>query len=155
MPVEFRVADPFGEDAQRLTAALSDELAAMYPEDKAAGAGSFRPEDVAGPEGRFLIAYVGGEPAGCAAVRLMEPGVAEFKRLYVVRAKRGEGIARALIVEFESQARELGYRIVRLETGLRQANVLHLVASLGYQRIANYGIYVGNPFSACFEKDLV
>lgn len=152
--LDIRAANPCGRDAARLISRLSAELAAMYPEYPDSGAGNFRPTDAAGPGSAFLIAWLGDRPVGCAAVRPMEPGVAEFKRMYVEPDVRGRGIARRLLAELEVLAGKMGYATVRLETGLRQPAAMRVVESLGYVRIPNYGIYVGNALSACYEKRL-
>src|SRR5712671_6552779 len=75
---------------QRLIAALNAELEARYPEE---GANFFRldPEEVGEGRGVFLVAYLAGTPVGCGAVRQIEPGVAEIKRMYVDPAVRGRG----------------------------------------------------------------
>jgi GNAT superfamily N-acetyltransferase len=152
--VKVRPADPHCDDAKHLIAQLSAELAAMYPEDASAGAGDFDPADVAGSEGRFVIAWIGDRAVGCAALRPMEPGIVEFKRLYVEPEVRSHGISRELLKCLENLSRELGYTIARAETGLRQPRSMSLLESAGYRRIANYGIYAGNSLSACFEKTL-
>ena len=150
----IRPADPTGPEAATLIARLSAELAALYPEDTSAGAGDFNPTDLAGPESSFLIAWLDGQPVGCGALRPMEPGVAEVKRMYVEPAARGRGLSRRLLAELERAAAGMGYTTVRLETGLRQLAAIHLYDTAGYHRIENYGLYVGNPQSACFEKAL-
>jgi GNAT superfamily N-acetyltransferase len=152
--LKIRIADPHGDDAKRLIAQLSTELAAMYPEDTSAGAGAFKPADVTGPDGRFVIAWLGDRAVGCAALRPMEPGVVEFKRLYVEPEVRSRGISRELLKSLEQFSRELGYSQARAETGLRQPRSMSLLESAGYQRIPNFGIYVGNALSVCFEKNL-
>jgi GNAT superfamily N-acetyltransferase len=153
--VDIRPSDPFGPEAVYLVGRLSAELASMYPEDAAAGAGDFHPRDAAGPGRAFLVAWLGSRPVGCAALRPMEPGVAEFKRLYVEPDARGRGIARLLLIALESKARDLGYTAVRVETGLRQVPSQRVIKSSGFEPIPNYGIYVGNPLSLCFEKPLI
>ncbi|HJZ92910.1 MAG TPA: GNAT family N-acetyltransferase [Gemmataceae bacterium] len=152
--LEIRPADPFGPEATLLIARLSAELAATYPEYSDSGAGAFEPADAAGPRSAFLIAWLDGKPVGCAAIRPMEPGVAEFKRLYVEPDVRRRGIAGQLLAALEEKAREFGYTAVRLETGVRQPGSIRASESAGYLRIANYGIHAGNPFSVCFEKCL-
>jgi putative acetyltransferase len=152
--LEIRTADPFGPEATDLCARLSADLAEMYPEYADSGAGDFQPADAAGPASAFLIARLNGRPVGCAAVRPLEPDVAEFKRLYVEPGVRRRGVAGRLLVELERQARRLGYTFVRLETGVRQPGSIRAVESAGYRRIANYGNYAGNPLSLCFEKKL-
>jgi putative acetyltransferase len=109
---------------------------------------------LSGPGSAFLIAWVGGRPVGCGALRPMAPGVAEVKRMYVEPDVRGRGIARQLLAALERRAAELGYVGLRLETGLRQVSAMRLYESAGYERIANYGPYLSNPLSACYEKRL-
>ena len=46
--------------------------------------GQFRP-----PDGRLLLAVDGGEAVGCGAVRVIAPGVAEIKRMYLRRRRAG------------------------------------------------------------------
>jgi GNAT superfamily N-acetyltransferase len=152
--LEIRAADPFSPEATDLCARLSAELAEMYPEYTDSGAGAFQPADAAGPASVFLIAWLAGRPVGCAALRPMEPGVAEFKRLYVEPDVRRRGIAGRLLAELERQAQRLGYTSVRLETGVRQPGSIRAAQSAGYKRIANYGAYVGNRLSLCFERRL-
>jgi putative acetyltransferase len=156
MPAHFSIAptDPTGPEATTLIARLSAELAALYPEDTSAGAGNFNPADLAGPGSTFLIAWLDGQPVGCGALRPMEPGVAEVKRMYVDPAARGRGLSRRLLAELERAAAGMGYTTVRLETGLRQLAAVRLYDSAGYRRIANYGCYSENPQSVCFEKTL-
>jgi len=152
--LEIRAADPFSAEAALLCTRLSSELAVMYPEYIDAGAGDFRPEDAAVPGSAFLIAWLGDQPVGCAALRPMAPGIAEFKRLYVEPRVRRQGIAGRLVVALELAARGLGYTTVRLETGVRQPGSIRACESAGFRRIANYGIYIDNPLSLCFEKTI-
>ncbi len=147
-------ADPTGPEAAALIARLAAELAGLYPEDESAGAGNFNPADLAGPGSTFLIAWLDGRPVGCGALRPMKPGVAEVKRMYVEPAARGRGLSRRLLAELERAAAGMGYTTVRLETGVRQVAAVRLYDTAGYRRIGNYGIYVGNPQSICFEKAL-
>ena len=75
---------------------------------------------------------------GCGGVRILKPGVAEIKRMYVVPEARGRGVARALLAALEDAARDLGYDRVRLDTGPRQLAAEHLYRSAGYEEIPDY-----------------
>src|SRR5262249_39410573 len=89
--VEFRREDLSASVAQRLISELNAELEARYPEE---GANFFRldPEEVAEGRGAFLVAYLVDKPVGCGAVRMIEPGLAEIKRMYVDPNLRGRRI---------------------------------------------------------------
>src|SRR5439155_16435668 len=102
-----------------------------------------------------LVAYVDDRPAGCGALRRLDEGVAEVKRMYVEPWARRNGIGRRILAELEATARRFGYRAVRLETGTRQQEALQLYESAGYQRVACYGEFKDNPLSVCYEKWLL
>ena len=140
-------------DAHALILRLNTELRAMYPEE---GANHFRldPDEVAPGRGAFLIARDGAAARGCGAVRLLEPGLAELKRMYVVPEARGRGIAAAVITALEDEARSLGARRVVLETGTRQLAAQRLYGRAGYVGIERYGEYATSPLSLCMAKSL-
>jgi GNAT superfamily N-acetyltransferase len=91
------------------------------------------------PEGRLLLLEDGGEPAGCAGFRLLEPGVAEGKRLWLRPSARGKGLGGALVLALLDEVRSAGLRAFRLETlpGQMSAAVA-LYRRLGFQEIPPY-----------------
>jgi putative acetyltransferase len=154
-PSELRVAsvDPRSPEAQTLIGALSKELAERYDltDD---GSGHFKPEDVLVPGSALLIGTVGGQAVACGAFRPMDPEAAEVKRMYVAPSYRGRGYSRMILAELERLALEMNYRLLRLETGVRQPEAIALYERSGYRRIPNFAIYSGNALSVCFEKQL-
>jgi GNAT superfamily N-acetyltransferase len=153
--IEFRdglVGEGIGAE---LVAAMRAEIAAMYagvdltdPRMPAAG-----PLELGPPAGAFLVGYLDSEPVCCGGVkRLPDAGCCEIKRMYVVPAARGRGVARELLTALEDRARALGYVVARLDTGPKQRGARRLYESAGYEEIANFN---GNPVASFFgEKAL-
>lgn len=138
--------------ALELIAALNAELSRDYP--PAQRFHSLAADEVGEGSGAFLVAWLDGVPAGCGAVRVISPGVAELKRMYVVPAARGRGLSRAVLSELETRATALGATRVVLETGDKAQAALGLYGSAGYTRIPCFGAYAASPTSVCFEKRL-
>lgn len=144
-----------------IAAALIDELQAdldeRYGEEDDGGAGwraEVTADKVTPPVGAFLVAWWDDEPVGCGAVKRLDVGIAEIKRMYVAQRGRRRGIARAMLSRLEDEARTLGYERMQLETGEEQPEAVALYASAGWSRIAPYGRYRDDPRSICFAKEL-
>src|SRR5262245_19441400 len=143
---------PESEEAQNLIRQLDKDLLRRYPGLKAVH--GLHPQDVVDPNFTFVIARVDGSAVGCGALRGLEPGIGEVKRMFVVPEFRGRGIARQILEALESRARDLGYASVWLETGIGQPEAIGLYKSAGYHDFAGWGEYIGKPFSVCFQRRL-
>ena len=154
-PVDIRIVREVttSPTARRLIRALDRELSERYPEE---GATHFRldPEEVAEERGVFLVAYAGGEPLGCGAIRRIDPETAEIKRMYVEPNARGRGVGRMVLAALETEGRRLGVKRIVLETGERQLEALALYGQSGFSRIPAFGEYAGSPSSVCMGKEL-
>jgi GNAT superfamily N-acetyltransferase len=144
--VEVEAAAP---EAADLMSALDRDLGARYPGLPIHGidAANFR---AAG--GVFLVGRLAGIAVACGALRPIDAGTVELKRMYVRDAHRGHGFGRAMLVALEEIARERGYSVIRLETGDGQPEAIALYESAGYYGIPCYGDYAQDPGSVCFEK---
>jgi putative acetyltransferase len=151
--LEIVAADPRGSEALGLIRALSEELARRYDYSDD-GSGNFTPEDGLSERSVFLIARLGNRAVACGAFRRLTNNVAEIKRMFVVPEYRGRGYGKVILRELEQLASQNGYTTVRLETANRQPEAIRLYERAGYQRIPNFGIYVGSRRSLCFEKQL-
>jgi GNAT superfamily N-acetyltransferase len=146
-------ADILSPLARALIGALNAELSSRYPED---GATHFRldPDEVAPGRGAFLVARRAGKALGCGAVRRVEAGIGEVKRMYVSPEARGHRVGRAVLAALETEARALGLVRLVLETGVRQPEAIALYERAGFSRIPAFGEYVNSPLSVCMAKDL-
>jgi ribosomal protein S18 acetylase RimI-like enzyme len=104
--------------------------------------------------GRLLLALADGETAGCVALRQIEEGVCEMKRLFVREGFRGLGIGRDLIEKLIEEARAEGYKKMRLDTfPPKMGKAVALYHSYDFLEIPPY---YHNPYDGVLfmEKDL-
>ncbi len=96
------------------------------------------------PSGRLLLArYLAGSAldhaAGCIALRKLESGICEMKRLYVRSEDRGRGLGRMLVERLIAEARAAGYKRMRLDTvESAMKDAVALYRRIGFQEIEPY-----------------
>jgi GNAT superfamily N-acetyltransferase len=133
---------------------MRDEIAAIYDglqldgdDMPKAGASELSP-----PGGAFVVGCEDGEAVCCGGLKRLPDGACEIKKMFVLDAARGRGVARALLEELEARARALGYAVARLDTGPRQARAQRMYERAGYAPIENFN---ANPVASFFgEKRL-
>jgi GNAT superfamily N-acetyltransferase len=100
----------------------------------------------------YLVGYRDGVAVCGGGIKRLPDGTCDIKRMYVVPAARGQGLARTLLYALEDAARGLGYRVARLDTWPRQACVQRLYEAEGYVAVGNFN---ANPVATFFgEKRL-
>ncbi len=111
------------------------------------------------PAGAFFVGHLDGVPVVSGAWRRRShvefagtTNTAEIKRMYVVPAARGLGLARRVLAHLEATAAQAGVQAMILETGLRQPEAIALYESSGYVEIAGFGHYRDSGISRCFAK---
>ncbi|HEX5002534.1 MAG TPA: GNAT family N-acetyltransferase [Bacteroidia bacterium] len=102
-----------------------------------------------------LVAFIGGRPAGCGAIKKYSDSEAEIKRMFVKEAYRNKGIANAILKGLEAWSVELGYTKCILETGVKQSAAVSFYEANNYYKIPNYEPYVHAQNSICFGKSLI
>lgn len=96
------------------------------------------PDSYLPPTGALLLCSRDGQVAGSVAMRGLDDGICEMKRLYVRPAYRGRGVGRELTVAVIGAARGAGYRRMRLDTLPGMDDAQRLYRLLGFAEIDAY-----------------
>lgn len=106
------------------------------------------------PAGRLFLVRCDGKDAGCVAIRKLEDGVCELKRVYLRPEYRGHGVGRAMMERIIDEARAEGYTLMRLDTTPYLDAAYALYEKLGFYVIPKY--YFTNPVEEAIymEKQL-
>jgi GNAT superfamily N-acetyltransferase len=153
-PIVFAPAQVDSGDGATLAQAMRDEIAIMYDGldldgDTMPRAGA---AELSAPGGAFIVGYHDHRPACCGGVKRFDARRCEIKKMYVVPALRGRGVARRLLHELEDVARRLGYVTARLDTGPKQVSARGLYESEGYLEVPDFN---DNPVAVFWgEKPL-
>jgi GNAT superfamily N-acetyltransferase len=135
---EFRVCDPARAPARELIAAVLAEYDAEAGRPLRGGP-SATTDDFSPPGGAYLVGHVKGVAVCGGGLKALSEDVAEIKRMYVVPDLRSLGFGRALLRALEIVADDLGYRVVRLDSG---TGTWPMYLAAGYRQVADYN---GNP----------
>ena len=111
------------------------------------------PDKYSVPEGRLFLAFADEKLAGCIALRKLETGVCEMKRLFVKDEFRGQKIGLSLIEKVIEEAQIIGYERIRLDTfPPKMSKAVSLYESYGFREISPY---YHNPYGETLFMELV
>lgn len=106
------------------------------------------------PDGRLYIVKNEENYSGCIALRKIEDSICEMKRLYLKPETRGKGIGNALIARIIEDAKDNGYKTMRLDTiKEKMSKAVGLYESYGFKEIEAY-YNNPNPHTLYMELDL-
>jgi ribosomal protein S18 acetylase RimI-like enzyme len=111
------------------------------------------PGKYAPPDGTVILARHDGSPCGCVALRKIDAGTCEMKRLYVRPVTRGLGVGRELVRRILEDARGRGYAVMRLDTLATMKSAVALYRGFGFREIAPY-IFNPLPGALFMERSL-
>ena len=94
--------------------------------------------DMINPKGAFFVAMSDGVALGCVGLKGWGDEQAEIKRLWVSEAARGLGLATRLMDRCDAAARELGIKVLRLDTNSALPEAARLYEKLGWVEIERF-----------------
>src|SRR5690242_7422730 len=151
MSVAIAEERPDSADATALITELESHLATIYPQESRHG---YTVEKLLREGVTFFVARLDGVPAGCGGVQLVGTEYGELKRMYVRPRFRKLGIGKRILAHLADYTRQRGVNVLRLETGIHQAEAIRLYERCGFQHIRPFSPYREDPLSMCFEKRL-
>jgi putative acetyltransferase len=145
----IRVESPDQPQVISMIEALDAQMSALYPPE------SNHMLDIAAlsdPAVTFLVARDSGEVVGCGALLRDPRGWGEVKRMYVRPEQRGRGIGKRVLAALEALARNAGLPLLRLETGIHNADARAVYRGGGFVEREPFGDYRPDPLSVFMEK---
>ena len=149
MIATIRVEPPRQAELLELMRQGDEFTLALYPPESSHLLGV---EELERPGVTVFVARDEDEAVGMAALVDRGDGTSELKRMFVPSASRGRGIAGDLLLAVEAHAVASGIRLVQLETGPLQDSAIRLYERSGFVLIPNFGKYIGDDNSVCYEK---
>jgi putative acetyltransferase len=87
----------------------------------------------------LFLAEFEGQMAGCVALHPLQAEICEMKRLYLRPSFRGKGLGRVLVERIIAEARQVGYKRMRLDTVEPvMKDAVAMYRKLGFREIAPY-----------------
>ena len=110
------------------------------------------PGDYAPPDGRLLLAEYESQLAACVGLHKLDAETCEMKRLYLRPQFRGKGLGRVLADRIIAEARQIGYKRMRLDTvGPVMKDAVAMYRKIGFREIPPYR---PNPMAGTLYMEL-
>lgn len=139
-----------------IIALLQEHLDEMYRVSPPESVHALDLDGLRRPDITFWSAWLGGELAGCGALKELSTEHAEIKSMRTAWTHQRKGVASTVLRHILGEAQRRGYRRLSLETG----SMAHfdparrLYASFGFEYCGPFGQYVDDPNSVFMTKTL-
>lgn len=90
------------------------------------------------PDGRLYLLYYDKELAGCIGLRKIDDENCEMKRLYIRQKFRGKNLGNILVKKIITEARDIGYSYMLLDTLPFLKSAIRLYEKYGFYKIERY-----------------
>jgi len=90
------------------------------------------------PRGEVILAFARDALVACGALREIEPGIGEIKRIYVRADHRGPGFGPRMAGALIDRARALGFERVRVDTLASMTAAIDFYQEMGFKPILAY-----------------
>jgi N-acetylglutamate synthase-like GNAT family acetyltransferase len=105
------------------------------------------------PKGRLLLCYAEEHLTGIACLKYLAPGIGEIKRMYVRPGNRKRGQGRALLNQLVTEATQIGYERIRLDSARFMKEAHHLYQTTGFSEIEAYeGSEIPKEFDVALHR---
>ena len=149
--ITVTLADPRQAEITALIESLDIYMLGLYPAESTHRVDAIT---LASENARFFSALLDGIVVGCGGI-MLEHDYAEIKRIFVSPQARRLGVGHKLLETLETEARQLGFNSLRLETGIYQPEALSLFRTRGFIPCLSFGDYPDNdPNSIFMEKQI-
>ena len=153
MSADIRDVDPTDPVMSFL---IDRHLTLMRASSPACSVHAMEAADLAEAGVRFFAAFDGETPVAMGALKRISDGHGELKSMHVIAARRGEGLADAILSRLLDEARAGGMRRVSLETGSQPpfAAARAFYLRHGFEDCPPFEGYVEDPHSVFMTKRL-
>lgn len=86
-------------------------------------------------KGEFLVGLLGKKIVAMGALRNISPDIAELKRMRVDPQFQRQGFGQSILDALEKRAQALGYKMLQLDTMVKQTAARHLYEKNGYAEL--------------------
>jgi len=90
------------------------------------------------PKGIIYVLEDAGKIVGMGALKELEEGIGEIKRMYICPKYRGKGLGKEMFKKLIEKGKEFGYSTLRLETADFMTQAQNVYRSAGFKEIDGY-----------------